>query len=255
MRQRAFLRFFLPTSTISLLLLIWHAIARSNFFPPLLFPSPLEVFYALSETLHSGELVTHTISSLLRVAAGFLIAVCLALPCGLAIGWYRFLWQSFDPLIQIFRTISPIAWIPLAILWFGIGDIPAIFIIAITAFFPLLICCMHAVRNIDPLYTKVAHNFGASDRQILYKVVLPATLPSIIVGLRVTLGICWVIIVAAEMVGMRSGLGYLILDARNFLRTDLVIAGMIVIGVIGLILDRIMSAVERLFRRYYAGAV
>ncbi len=240
----------LPLFAIMLFVLIWHIIAGSGLFLTELFPYPHEVFYAFLEVLKSGDLATNLVSSLLRVAMGFAIAVILAVPLGLLIGWHSSLWKSLYPLIQIFRTISPVAWIPLAILWFGIGDAPAIFIVAITAFFPLLISCVFAVKSIDPLLIKVARNFGATDSQVLWRVILPGSISSIMIALRVSLGFCWMIIVAAEMVGMRSGLGYMILDARNFLRTDLVMAGMIVIGLVGLVIDRIMTALEIKFRKH-----
>jgi NitT/TauT family transport system permease protein len=242
----------LPIAPTILFVLIWYIIAIGGNFMVELFPSPVDVFYALIEIVNNGELLNHSISSLLRVLSGFSIACLLGIPFGLLLGWYLSLWKAFYPLIQIFRTISPVAWIPLAILWFGIGDKPAIFIVSMSAFFPILISTCYAVRGVDPLLIKVAKNFGAKDSQIFRLIILPASLTSILVGMRITLGVCWMIIVAAEMVGMRSGLGYMILDARNFLRTDLVIAGMIVIGLIGLSLDRAMTYLESKVRINYS---
>ncbi len=231
-------------------LLLWQAIAASGLFPPVLLPAPLDVAYALVELLQSGALMEHAVASVMRVLAGFILAAFLAIPLGITFGWYKQLGSAFYPLIQVLRTISPIAWIPLAILWFGIGDAPAIFIIFITAFFPILIATMHARRHIDPALVKTAINFGASGRDLLLKIIFPASFPYVMVGLRIALGIAWVIVVAAEMVGMRSGLGFMILDARNFLRTDLVIAGMVSIGVIGFVLDTLMSSFERRVERH-----
>ena len=158
--------------------------------------------------------------------------------------------EALDPILQVMRTISPISWIPLAILWFGIGDTPAIFIIFITAFFPILISTASSIKHIDPILIKVGTNFGASKSQLLRKVILPAISPYIVIGLRISLGLSWVIIVAAEMVGMSSGLGYMILDARNFLRTDLIIAGMFVVGIIGFLLDHLLSLIELRVKRF-----
>lgn len=240
----------LPLSTIIIFIGLWHLLAISGIFQSSFFPSPFEVLFALIEIIQSGDLFNHLFASLIRVLVGFLISASFAIPLGLVVGWYSSFWKALYPLVQIFRTISPVAWIPLAILWFGIGDKPAIFIVAITSFFPLFISCVSAVKNTDAHLIKVAKNFGATDFQILRLVVVPASLPPIILGMKISLGICWMIIVAAEMVGMRSGLGFLILDARNFLRTDLIIAGMIVIGLVGLLIDRAMTYLERKFQKH-----
>ncbi|MBT9148277.1 MAG: putative aliphatic sulfonates transport permease protein SsuC [Syntrophomonadaceae bacterium] len=234
-----------PFFVFLLLLAIWQAIASSGLFLPLLFPSPVAVARATVELWERGILSRDITASLFRVFSGFILAAVFAIPCGLLLGWYARLKHALDPLLQILRPISPIAWIPLAILWFGIGDRPAIFIIFITSFPPILLASVSAVKNIDPIMIKSAVNFGAGGRDILRKIVIPASFPYVMVGLRIALGIAWVIIVAAEMVGMRSGLGFMILDARNFLRTDMVVAGMIIIGIIGLSLDRIMLFFER----------
>jgi NitT/TauT family transport system permease protein len=166
------------------------------------------------------------------------------------LGWYIKVGATFSPLIEVFRTISPISWIPLAILWFGIGDIPAVFIIFISSFFPILIATIHAGKNIDPVLLRVAANFGAQGPKLFRHVIFPASFPYIVVGLRISLGISWLVVVAAEMVGLRSGLGYLIMDARNFLRTDFVIAGMVTIGIVGYTLDRVMRSLETRFEKH-----
>lgn len=225
--------------------LIWQGVAWTGLFHSTLLPAPLDVVYALSELFRSGELAEHVAVSVLRVLGGFFLAAFFAVPLGIVLGWYKQVGTAFYPFIQVVRTISPIAWIPLAILWFGIGDKPAIFIIFITSFFPILVATMHAQRHINPAIIKTAINFGAKGTYLLFKVILPASFPFVMVGLRIALGIAWVIVVAAEMVGMRSGLGFMILDARNFLRTDMVIAGMIVIGIIGLVLDKVMWSIEK----------
>lgn len=237
-----------PFFVFLIVLVVWQLIAISGLFLPTLLPSPLAVIMAIIELWQKGVLVRDIAASLFRVFSGFVLAAIFAIPFGLLLGWYTKLKNAFEPLIQILRPISPIAWIPLAILWFGIGNKPAIFIIFITSFFPILLASASAVKNIDPIIIKSAVNFGAEGKDILIKIVLPASFPYIVVGLRIALGIAWVIIVAAEMVGMSSGLGFMILDARNFLRTDMVVAGMIVIGIIGFFLDRIMIYFEKLIR-------
>lgn len=250
-RQRRLLgRVISAGSVFATMLLLWQMITLMSSFPPSLLPTPVDVGRALIELWQTGQLIDHIGVSLFRVLSGFLLAALCAIPLGLVLGWYRPIGQVFSPFIQMMRTISPIAWIPLAILWLGIGDKPAIFIIFITSFFPILIATMQARRHIDPAITSAALNFGARGWLLLIKVILPASLPSILIGLRIALGIAWVIIVAAEMVGMRSGLGFLILDARNFLRTDMVIAGMVTIGLVGFGLDGLMSWAERRLRRH-----
>jgi|TARA_Y100000310_G_scaffold339470_1_gene432199 NitT/TauT family transport system permease protein len=231
---------------------LWQLIASLRIFPPAMLPSPLEVLSGTMELARDGVLFTHIFASLYRVFAGFILAVIFGIPLGLLLGAYRKAKFAFDPLIQILRPISPIAWIPLAILWFGVGNRPAIFIIFITAFFPILLASHSAVANIDPVLMKVARNFGTKGKQLVKKIILPASFPYVMVGIRISLGISWVIIVAAEMVGMSSGLGFMILDARNFLRTDLIIAGMIIIGIIGLGLDRLLKLFEQKVREKWA---
>ena len=238
----------LPIAVLVIVVALWQFIARLGVFPTSMLPAPTSVLSGAVELAKQGVLFEHIYASLYRVFAGFISAAILGIPLGLLLGSYRKAKFAFDPLIQILRPISPIAWIPLAILWFGVGNRPAIFIIFVTAFFPILLASHSAVTNIDPVLMKVARNFGTKGKNLARKIILPASFPYIMVGIRISLGISWVIIVAAEMVGMSSGLGFMILDARNFLRTDLIITGMIIIGVIGLGLDRLLSLFEKKVR-------
>ncbi len=232
---------------------LWGVVAMSGLFLPSLFPGPLVTAQALGELFASGALLEHSIASLRRVGFGFLLAAVTAVPLGLLLGWYTTALQAFSPLISILRTVSPLAWVPLAILWFGIGETPAIFVIFMASFFPVLIATASAPQKLDPLLLKVAANYELRRSDFFLRVLLPASLPYIVVGMRIALGFAWVVIVAAEMVGMRSGLGYLILDARNSLRTDLILAGMIAIGLIGVALDAIFSRIELSVRRTFLG--
>jgi len=164
--------------------------------------------------------------------------------------------MAFNPLVQVFRPISPLAWIPIAILWFGVGDLAAIFLIFAGCFFPLLLTASSAVHNIPTVYVHVGRNFGLSTSDFVYRVLYPAVVPQLITGLRITLGIAWLVVVAAEMISVNSGLGFLIIDARNAgNRYDLVIAGMVIVGTIGLLLDLGMRSLERVksFRWGYSG--
>jgi len=172
--------------------------------------------------------------------------VATAIPLGLYLGGHRRAEMAVNPAIQILRPISPLAWIPIAILWFGVGDLAAIFLIFLASFLPLTVSAMNAVRNIPVIYVQAGMNFGLSQRQLVWKVLYPAVLPQLIVGLRLALGIAWLVVVAAEMIAVNSGLGFLIIDSRNAgNRYDLVVAGMVLIGMIGLLLDTGMRSLEK----------
>jgi NitT/TauT family transport system permease protein len=210
-----------------------------------IFPTPLAVVMGTLELARDGTLWEHIGASLMRVGAGFGLAVLLAIPLGLWMGWVRGAFVTLNPLFQILRPISPIAWIPIAILWFGVGNASPIYLIFIASVFPMIVQTTAGVHTIEKRFLRAAENFGVSRRKLFLQVVFPATLPQIIVGMRIGLGVAWLVVVAAEMIALRSGLGYLIIDSRNAgNRYDLVIAGMIIIGLIGLALDGIMRMLE-----------
>ncbi len=236
-------------------LLAWWQFAVSRH-PEQLLPGPWSVAKAIVELLQHGLLFKYVVASLFRVTWGFALAAVLAIPLGLILGWYRRANRASNPLVQVFRPISPLAWIPLAILWFGVGDSAAIFLIFVGCFFPLLLTAMSAVENVPAIYINIGRNFGLTTAQFIYRVLYPAVVPQLIAGARITMGIAWLVVVAAEMIAVNSGLGFLIVDARNAgNRYDLVIAGMVVIGIIGLLLDLGMRSLERIqsFRWGYSG--
>lgn len=206
-------------------------------------PRPYHVFVSFIELVENGRIFKDSVASLYRVTVGFYLAVLLAVPLGILLGRNRVLNQYCNPLIQFLRPISPLAWIPLAMLWFGIGDKPAFFLIFLASFFPLLVATIIAAESINPLYFQVAANFNFSKREIVMRIIIPAIIPELLTALRLTIAIAWLVVVAAEMIAVQSGLGYLILDSRNALRMDYVMVGMIVIGAIGLILDLIMQQI------------
>lgn len=238
-------KFLLPLITFFTLLAVWQATSSAGLYPPNLYPSPFDVAKGAAELVGGGQLWSFIGVSLLRYFTGYLIAALVAIPLGLFFGWYGKLWLAIDPLIQVLRPISPIAWFPLISLWFGIGNLPAVVIIFLAAFYPILLSTVAAVRNVDPVYLKVARNFGASERNVLWHIVVPAAFPYITMGMHIALGSAWAFLVAGEMLGVRSGLGYLIIDSRNFLRTDLVLVGVLLIGILGLIIDRLIGRVEK----------
>ncbi len=233
-----------PIVLIAILLAAWSIAVRHE--PAHLLPGPWGVVGGIGDLLRHGLLLKYVVASLFRVTWGFILAVVLAIPLGLAIGWYKRAELAFNPILQILRPISPLAWIPIAILWFGVGDMAAIFLIFVGCFFPLLLTSIDAVRSIPAVYVNAGRNFGLSTTALVYRVLYPAVVPNLIVGLRITLGIAWLVVVAAEMIAVSSGLGFLIVDARNAgNRYDLVVAGMLIIGVIGLLLDKGMRSLEK----------
>jgi NitT/TauT family transport system permease protein len=212
-----------------------------------IFPTPWAVLTGAWELVEDGSLWRHIGASLMRVALGFGLAVAVAVPLGLWMGWVRGAFSTLNPIVQILRPISPIAWIPIAILWFGVGDASPIYLIFISSVFPMIVQTIVGVHTIERRYLRAAENFSVSRRVLFMRVVIPAVLPQILVGMRIGLGVAWLVVVAAEMIALHSGLGYMIIDSRNAgNRYDLVIAGMIIIGLIGLMLDGGMRMLEGL---------
>ncbi|NUK30110.1 ABC transporter permease [Parageobacillus sp. VR-IP] len=235
----------------SILIAVWQTVIVIGNYEEALFPSPLKVGEGIWTLFTDGTLFVHLKVSLIRFLIGYLSAVVTAVILGLILGRLVKLWNIIDPIIQVLRPISPIAWSPFIVLWFGIGDIPAIVIIFIAAFFPVLLSTVSAVRKVDRTYLKVAENFEIKQPHLLTKIIFPAAFPFIANGLHIALGTAWIFLVAGEMVGAQSGLGYLIVDARNSLRLDLVLAGIIFIGILGLILDKAIQLFERWVEKHW----
>ena len=211
-----------------------------------LFPTPGNVLRGIIELFQKGLLFKYIVASHFRVTWGFTLAVLIGVPAGLLLGWYSRAFQAFNPILQILRPISPIAWIPVAILWFGVSDAAPIFLIFLASVFPITVSAIAAVQNMQPVYLRAAQNFGLSRGELFRRVIFRASLPQIITGIRIALGVAWLVVVAAEMIAVNSGLGYLIIDARNAgKRYDLVVAGMVMIGFIGLILDLLVRQLEK----------
>lgn len=236
----------LPLSVFVVLIVLWEVLARYSGWSSSVFPGPTKTASGMWELVRDGTLLKHSVASLFRVTVGYYLAVCLAVPLGMVLGRWKNGQIMFNALIQFLRPISPLAWIPLALLWFGIGDKPAIFLIFLASFFPLLVSTITAVNRINPLYFQVAANFDFSKLETLTMIVFPAILPALFPALRITLGIAWLVVVAAEMIAVKSGLGYLVLDSRNALRMDYVMDAMIAIGVIGIGLDLIIRQLNRI---------
>jgi NitT/TauT family transport system permease protein len=235
----------LPLCAAAVMLAIWQlAITVTN---ATVFPSPGEVARGVVQLAGKGLLWSYIADSLYRVTSGYLAAVLVGVPFGLALGWSHLLARALNPLIQMLRPISPLAWMPLAVIWFGVSDLAPIFLIFLAALFPVLLSTMNGVRNVPAVYIQAGRNFGLGPAALIGRVVLPAVLPGILGGLRIAFGVAWLVLVAAEMIAVDSGLGYLIIDARNAgKRYDLVVGGMLLIGVIGLLLDTLLRRAERL---------
>ena len=236
----------LPALVLVAVILLWVVISYANLFPAYALPTPGSVLKSFKEEFEAGRLLNDIIASLWRVAVGFVLAAALGIPAGLWLGQHLSARQSFVPMLNFFRFLSPLAWIPFAILWFHIGDKPAIFLIFMATFFPLALATMAAVATIPSIYFKVAKDYNYKGTELLTKVTFPSVLPQIITALRVSYGIAWVVIVAAEMVGCQDGLGYGIWEARNGLRLDSAVCYMIVIGVIGMGIDRLLAQLTKL---------
>jgi NitT/TauT family transport system permease protein len=238
-------RRLLPLTGILLFVLAWHvAVATSA---GTLVPSPWAAVLGIVELAQKGLLAKYVVASLFRVTWGYLAALVIAVPLGVLLGLWQRGERAVNPVLQLLRPISPLAWIPIGILWFGVGDVAAVFLIFLASLLPLTLTTINAVHNIEGVHLAAGRNFGLTGRELVRSVILPGILPQLIVGMRITLGIAWLVVVAAEMIAVNSGLGFLIIDARNAgNRYDLVVAGMILIGVIGVVLDAMMRRLERL---------
>jgi NitT/TauT family transport system permease protein len=235
----------LPTVTAAALVAVWHAAVVLSHTD--VFPSPAAVVRGLGELARKGVLARYVADSLARVAAGYTLALVLGIPVGIALGWYSAAARAINPVIQFLRPISPLAWIPVAIVLFGVSNAAAIFLIFLASFFPIVVAAMNGVRNVPAMYLQAGRNFGLSTPALFSRVIFPAALPRVLTGLRVSLGVAWIVVVAAEMIAVNSGLGYLVIDSRNAgKRYDLVVAAMLLIGVIGLALNTLVRQVERL---------
>lgn len=240
MKSYAWLR---PAFFILALLGAWQLAVYLH--PHQLLPGPWKTAMGIGDLFPRGLIVKYTVASVFRVTWGFFLAVIIAVPLGLAVGWYRRAEMALNPILQILRPISPLAWIPIAILWFGVGDLAAIFLIFVGCFLPLLLTVINAVQSVPAVHINAGRNFGLGSIALMRNILFPAIVPRLMTGLRITLGIAWLVVVAAEMIAVNSGLGFLIVDARNAgNRYDLVVAGMVIIGVVGLMLDNGIRSLE-----------
>jgi NitT/TauT family transport system permease protein len=234
-----------------LLLAIWHFATANR--PASLIPPPYDVWQELedlavggiNDDAYSGTLLTHLLASISRVYGGFALALAVALPLGLLIGRVPLVRQLIDPTIQILRPVPVTAWLPLAMIIFGLGPRSAFFLVFLGAFYPILVNTIFGVRSVEPRLFEAASMLGCTGAAQFFRVVLPAALPSIFTGMRLGLGFAWVVIVVGEMTGVQTGLGAIIMEARQLSRTEIVISGMIVIGVFGFLSDQLVMLIGK----------
>ena len=254
----------------ALLILLWQACSMLGWVNPQVLPSPwavvakwleyaapLAVFDPATGSrlawIFSGELLHDTLGSMYRVLVGFAIGAGLALPLGLSMGSSRTMYAWLNPLMQVLRPIPPIAYIPLAILWFGLGNAPALFLIALGAFFPVLMNTIAGVRQVDGIYIRAARNLGVDRKTMFIRVMLPAAVPYILTGMRIGIGTAFIVVIVSEMIAVNNGLGFRILEAREYFWSDKIVAGMISIGLLGLAIDIGMNKLNNHLLRWHRG--
>lgn len=257
--HRHFARAIVP----ALILIGWETFSRSGILPPALLPAPSRVLVAWADWVfatdgntqtYSGHWIFDTIASATRVLAGFALAAVMGIIIGMAIGWSRRVELWIEPTLQILRPIPTVSWIPLAIIWFGIADKPAIFLVFLGSFFPILLSTIHGVKGCDRNLLRAGAMAGGAPGKLLRHIVFPAALPSIFSGLRIAIGFSWMLTVTAEMVAVKSGLGYVLWDSYYFLRYDIVIAAMASIGALGSLSDLVIKLIARRVLRWQHGS-
>lgn len=232
------------------LLLLWQFASGRAGSGSRLLASPLQILESFVGLCRSGELALHVLASLGRILGGYLLAAPLGIALGLLFGVNERLRYYGEPILAVLRPIPPLAWVPLAILWFGLGNGPAYFVTALAAFFPIFTNTLSGVQNVPKRYLEVARIFGAGDRQQLLDIVIPSALPFIATGLRVGLMVAWMSVIAAEMVSSGRGLGYFIESSQEMLNTPAVMVGMAAIGLVGVAMDFALKRLEERFARW-----
>jgi taurine transport system permease protein len=235
--------------TVAVLIAVWFAVTNLGWVKPIFLPTPQAVFQQFYEYLtgqaNDKPLWQHFLASMLRVFSAFLLACVTAIPIGIAMGMSRTVRGIFDPPLEFYRPLPPLAYLPLIIIWFGIDEVPKVLLIFLSCFAPLALAARSGMRSASQEQINAAYSMGATYLQVIRHVILPSAMPDILIGMRIAIGFGWTTLVAAEMVAANVGLGQMVLNASNFLRTDIVIMGIIVIGVVAYLFDLLMRWVER----------
>ena len=232
------------------LILAWEAVARAGFIQPQFLPAPSRVLGALWSMTTTQGLLWHAFVSTMRVWVAFLLAAAMAIPIGIMMSSYRVVGASLEPTIAFIRYLPVPALIPLSIIWFGVGEETKIFLLWLGTFFQLVLLVADDMRRVPHEYVEIAFTLGAKPRQVLTDVALRAMGPTLVDNLRITLGWCWTYLVVAEIVAADSGLGFVIWSARRYVKTPEVLAGVVVIGLIGLVTDQLLRALHRRMFKY-----
>ena len=243
----------LPWLVPLLLLAVWQAASARGWLSTRVLPAPLDVLQAAWTLAESGELWTHVKVSAARALSGLAIGGGLGLLLGLLTGSLRWAETLLDSTIQMVRNIPALALIPLVILWFGIDESAKLFLIAVSVFFPIYLNTYHGIRNVDPGLVEMGRTYGLTRWQLYRDIILPGALSSILVGLRFSLGLMWVILIVAETISAQSGIGYLTMNAREFLQTDIVLVGILLYALLGKLADVFARALEHWWLRWHPG--
>jgi len=232
----------------------WYILqSQLHFFSSVLLPPMEEVLSRGYIQIQSGELLNHITASMKRIFVGYALAIVVGIPLGIVMGYKAWTEDLFDGLWALIRPIPSMAWIPLAILWFGLGDISCMFIVFYGCFSPILMNTMDGVKSVDKNFVRVALTLGAKSKTIVKEVVLPGAMPSILTGLRFSLGVAWAMVVASELIAASRGLGFMIAYYRSLLLTDRVMLGMITIGILGFVSDRIFLRIQKMLLPWVVG--
>ena len=236
----------LPIITFIIFLFIWQCVIWIGDYQPILLPGPLLVAESIWQFIITGEIFSHLGISLFRFIVGFGFAVIVGVPVGFLLGRSNAVFDAIEPLFQLIRPVSPIAWSPFVVLWFGIGSLPAMAIIFIAAFFPIVFNTIKGIRNVEPQYLKIASNLNLKGWSLYRNIVFPGAFKHIIGGIHMAVGTSWIFLVSGEMIGAQSGLGFLIVDSRNMLNLEDVLSAIFFIGVFGFLIDRLISYLEKM---------
>lgn len=236
----------LPIITFIIFLFIWQCVIWIGDYQPILLPGPLLVAESIWQFIITGEIISHLGISLFRFIVGFGFAVIVGVPVGFLLGRSNASFDAIEPLFQLIRPVSPIAWSPFVVLWFGIGSLPAMAIIFIAAFFPIVFNTIKGIRNVEPQYLKIASNLNLKGWSLYRNILFPGAFKHIMGGIHMAVGTSWIFLVSGEMIGAQSGLGFLIVDSRNMLNLEDVLSAIFFIGVFGFLIDRLISYLEKM---------
>ncbi|MBO1198870.1 ABC transporter permease [Staphylococcus simiae] len=238
-------RLSLPIVTMIIFLLLWQIVIWIGHYEAILLPSPALVGQSIWHFITSGIIFKHLAISLWRFVVGFGVAIIVAVPVGFLIGRSAVLYQAIEPLLQLIRPISPIAWSPFVVLWFGIGSLPAMAIIFIAAFFPIVFNTIKGIKEVEPQYLKIASNLSLQGWSLYRHILFPGSFKQMMAGIHMAVGTSWIFLVSGEMIGAQSGLGFLIVDSRNMLNLEDVLSAIFFISLFGFLVDRLISYLEQ----------